>query len=61
MVGSIKDIIEYVNTTPLSTFTKEGLDLSMEWFVVLPNLELKNSKGDRVIVKIKGKGHVKNF
>jgi hypothetical protein len=62
MKGSLDDFVDYIQTVPLSTFTKEGgPSIPMEGIVAVPNIELKDSNGERIIVKIKGKDHVKNF
>lgn len=60
MKGSLQDIIEYVKTVPLSTFVKEDDELPMEGVVAVPDVELKDSNGNRVIVKIKGCDHLQD-
>lgn len=62
MKGTLDDFVDYIQTVPLSTFTKEdGPNYPMEGIVAVPNIELKDSNGDRVIVKIKCCDHIKNF
>lgn len=62
MKGSLDDFINYVQTIPLSTFTREdGPAIPIEGIVAVPDIELKDSNGERIIVKIKGRDHVPNF
>ena len=62
MKGTLDDFVDYIQTVPISTFTKEdGTNYPMEGIVAVPNIELKDSNGDRIIVKIKCCDHIKNF
>lgn len=58
---TIDEIIECVKSKPMSMFTKEGDELPMEGFVCVPDVELKDANGKRIIVKIKGCDHCEDW
>ena len=57
--GSIKDIIGFVKTVPMSS--QSAHPLPIEGVVAVPKVELKDANGERVIVKIKCCDHCENF
>lgn len=51
--GTIKEAIEYVKTKPNSTISNDKKE--MEGVIGVPNARLTDFRGNRIIVKIKGK------
>lgn len=56
---TLAEAIEYVKSVPMSVFTKS--QFPMEGVVCAPEIEMKDSNGERIIVKIKGRDFVPGF
>ena len=55
--GTIREVVEFVKSKPLSQVAQE--DVEMEGVVGTPLVGLRDTRGNRIIVKIKGKDFVR--